>query len=137
METIEAQRYIATKVAERGYRAGYSGETYIGRQAIKLIEEAIERFECTDYQNCPPELEELKAVLIDAKSLAKQVFDDKDVWKTIVCETDIKSATKEDADVYVVISCDADGMESITGRDIQLAEIAVEKSRTDVARKVR
>lgn len=122
---------IYEAVKRRGYRKGYSAEEFVGRQAVKLVEEA-----CELAQSFALPLE-LADPIHKARLAARDWFDRGRVPVRDPQELTQMRIMSEAADCRVVLACIQAGMEEIRGEPFLLETWALEKAQSDKRRGVR
>lgn len=117
---------IAANTARRGYREGWSQDQFLGRQVVKLLEEACEALEASGLPDTPAS-QALLASVGGVKALAKQVFKEQEPWSQAEGYVS-HEVTEEMADCLVVIANYA----AVSGENLLLR--AYQKSESDIIR---
>lgn len=129
MNEIPSQRRIYEAVKARGYRDGWTPQEFFARNIAKAVEEIAEAAEAIGND----EADWLMLLHYVAKE-AREWFDGNQVDEFVWVE---EWAADELADVYVTLCCAAEALGELTGRDIDLADLALAKAERDVERGVR
>lgn len=118
-------------VKQRGYLDGYTANQLIARNIVKAFEELAEASEHVILDPAERFTPYVEAI----GSFAKERFDSK--WWTNCGPTDVELLKSEIADLFVVLSVLVKQIEAHTGSRYDVAELALDKARDDVARGVR
>lgn len=128
-DIMSLQKQVSDNIITRGYREGYSLNTFAGRQFIKLVEEigellqSILGLEKYFYQ-----------VVKLAGDQAHWLFDMPATGLSILL---LEAAKRELADVQVVIFSMAQAIAEIEGKPFDVGQAALEKSQKDIERGIR
>lgn len=130
-----AQARVALAVAKRGYRRGWSGDQFLGRQLAKMMEELGEAG--AHLAGCVPF--DLMERLQNLADQAKMYFDtgNPQDWGGYLNEDDFLSLADELADMQVVLFNMASVLGELAGEPLDVVKMALEKAERDVARGVR
>lgn len=125
------QQAVSERITARGYRKGFSPETFALRQIVKLAEELGELAGKlgVDIQ--------LFRMISYVRWLARSAFDLRTDYDQMDPTLDYAGAKEELADLQVVILVLADQLEKLSGEPYDVVQAALKKSRADIERGVR
>ena len=126
-----AQQRVYFETVARGYRDGWTPEQFVARQIAKLAEELAE---ASWYIDGEVDGELMNAIRV-AGRLARQAFDNKELWKGDIVFVD--GIESELADCQVVLYNAAEGLTEITGKAFDISGEALRKAKSDKKRGVR
>lgn len=131
-----AQQQIYANVEARGYTEGWSHSQFLLRNLFKLQEELAEvADQITPVDHHIPDRQALDDIHYVGRD-SRYVFKDSD-FDYQVLVPDPSALAKELADCQVVLACMAETLGKLTGEDIDLMQVALEKSGADIERGVR
>lgn len=133
------QKQIYANVEARGYTEGWSQSQFLARNLFKLQEELAEVAEQVYPEgHCIITLEDFDSLCAIEKAgeMSRNTFKTSR-FNYPVNVIDPSSLAKELADCQVVLACMAETLGKITGEDIDLMQVALEKSGADIERGVR
>lgn len=134
---MKQQTRIYNNVADRGYTTGYDDQTFLLRQIIKAVEEAMELYLAVAWLG-GGRLAKLALRAEVVRRDAGALFDDPVFWQEPRARlNDVQPVIDELADVTVTLACAFTALSRWQERYVDMMDEAVRKSRGDVERGVR